>query len=137
MSESGGRARKMGIMKLILVALISLTSLAACDSNAACEGDHCVCSSGGACAVDCTPGATECHVQAAPGEPVEVNCDNNAECHVECSQASSCSVDCGGSVDCDVTCPPTGCTVTSCVDCDVTCGLTGIATHTGTTATCP
>jgi hypothetical protein len=125
------------ILFVALVSLASLTSLAACDDNATCQGDHCACTGGGACTVDCTPGAAECHVQGSPGEAVDVVCDNNGECHVECSQASSCNVDCGGSADCDVTCPPTGCTVTSCVDCDVTCGLTGIATHAGTTATCP
>lgn len=128
----------MGTMKLAILTFASLISLlAACDDGSACSGDNCVCPADEGCVHECTSGATECHIQGAPGQPVDVTCANNAECHVECSQATSCAVDCGGSTDCNVTCPATGCTVTSCVDCDVTCGIAGIATHTGTTATCP
>lgn len=124
-------------MKLTVLSLAFLAfSIGACNDSATCDGDHCLCT-GDDCTLECTPGAPECHVQGAPGADVDVTCSNNAECHVECSQAASCTVDCGGSADCDVTCPPSGCTVSSCVDCEVTCGLTGIATHTGTTATCP
>lgn len=126
----------MGTMKLIVFALLVLGALAGCESET-CEGDHCVCPSGDDCAHLCDDGAAECHVQGAPGQPVDVTCSNNAECHVECNQSPSCRVDCGGSDDCDVTCPASGCTVTNCVDCDVTCGFAGFATKNGTTATCP
>ena len=48
-------------------------------------------------------------------------------------------IDCNGTRECHVACPPTGCTVTNCIgdNCAVICGLTAIATHHGSTATCP
>jgi hypothetical protein len=99
---------------------------------------NCFCPPDQSCAHTCTPGAFECHVQGSIGFPTNVQCTDNAECHVQCAQASSCTVDCGGSDQCHVTCPPTGCTVTNCVgDCEVTCGLVNVATHVGSTATCP
>ncbi|GEM_PF-4415145 len=125
-------------MKLLLLALLTLApTLVACSSDAdSCSGDNCVCTDD--CEHTCADGAATCHIQGAPGHDVDVTCTNNADCHVECSSATSCAVDCGGSDDCNVTCPASGCTVTNCVDCSVTCGLTGaVATHTGTTATCP
>jgi hypothetical protein len=121
-------------MKLLFVA--SITFLAACGSDDdTCNGDNCVCTDD--CSHECATGGPTCHIQGAPGHDVDVTCNNNGDCHVECSQSSSCAVDCGGSSDCNVTCPANNCMVTNCVDCDVTCGLGGIATHSGTTATCP
>ena len=111
------------------------------DDTGICDnGDHCTCPLATKCIHDCTPGADECHVEGAPGEPVNVKCDGNGDCHVECSQASSCEVDCGGSTDCHVTCPLGSCEVTECDPadgCAVSCGTSGRATQSGTTATCP
>lgn len=124
----------------ILLGLMMMFAVA-CATNTggdACVGDHCVCVAGEDCTHACTPGAPECHVQGA-SSPVDVTCNSNAECHVECSSAASCDVDCGGSAECHVTCPATGCNVTKCIgeQCVVTCGALGVATRSGTTATCP
>ncbi len=128
----------------ILVSLLVTCSVAlgftacATDGGADCQGDHCVCTTADSCDHDCANGAASCHIQGSTG-PVDVTCSNNAECHVECGSAAGCNVDCGGSAECHVTCPATGCTVTDCVgaDCVVSCGLGGVASRSGTTATCP
>jgi hypothetical protein len=126
-------------MKIIFVSFTAL--LIACSTETGgdfCVDDHCVCPSDTACVHTCADGAPECHVQGMSPE-VDITCDHNGECHVECSQAASCEVECGDSAECEVTCPAGGCTVTGCDPdngCTVACGG-GIATHTGTTATCP
>lgn len=144
MSEIGAGSRIKGTMTHLLRSLACLALvLTACsirvDDDPTCRGDHCVCTAADDCVHTCADGAPECHIQGQSGQPVDVQCNNNASCHVECSTSSSCEVDCGGSADCHVTCPPSGCTVTSCSgpECVVACGLTGRATHVGTTATCP
>lgn len=141
MSAFAAHARITGTMKtyLSLILLCSaFAALPACATDDACAGDNCVCTGDDGCDHTCANGGSECHIQGSSG-PVDVTCQNNATCHVECSGASSCEVACGGSGDCHVTCPPSGCTVTGCIGeaCAVTCGLTGVATRTGTTATCP
>jgi len=127
-------------MKLIAsLLLFACLALSACNTPSGdCVGDHCVCPATGGCDHTCTPGGNECHIQGSSG-PVDVQCADNEECHVECAAAAGCNVDCGGSPECHVTCPATGCTVTDCVGagCVVSCGFGGVATLSGTTATCP
>jgi hypothetical protein len=108
--------------------------------NVVCQFDVCQCPTDAACVHTCAAGAPECHVNGAPGESVDVQCDENGDCHVACGDSTSCRVECGSSADCHVECPATGCTVTDCdpaAGCVVACGLNGPATLTGTTATCP
>jgi hypothetical protein len=125
------------IIGLLMICGVALVGCAT--DNQACSGDDCVCPTTERCDHTCADGAAQCHIQGAAGQPTDVTCSNNAECHVECSQGTSCQVECGGSAECHVTCPPSGCTVTGCVgaDCVVSCGLGGVASRTGTTASCP
>lgn len=132
--------------------LWSLCCLVACTSQAGggggddvgpvaddCFSDSCVCPGASSCNHACRAGGPPCHVQCSPGQSCDVTCEASEECHVEASQASGLTVDCDGTFECHVTCPASGCTVTNCVGagCVVSCGLTGVATHSGSTATCP
>ncbi|HEY5920453.1 MAG TPA: hypothetical protein VIV11_02225 [Kofleriaceae bacterium] len=127
--------------------LVLLICLVACTSNDGgtgpgpddCLSDSCVCPGAAACDHACAPGGPPCHVQCSAGQSCDVLCEPSEECHVEASTSGFVDVNCNNSAECHVTCPASNCTVTNCVGagCEVTCGLTGIATRTGTTATCP
>lgn len=129
-------------MKFLLSLLVTCSfALVGCGTDApqSCAGDNCVCPATTSCTHDCADGAPTCNIQGAANQAVDVSCSHNGTCHVQCESSTSCNVDCGGSTDCHVTCPPSGCTVNGCVgaECVVSCGLGGVATHNGSTATCP
>jgi hypothetical protein len=126
--------------------LLAIACLVACGTNLGgddtgldnCLTDTCLCPTTEGCDHTCEPGGIDCRVACSPGLRCDVICDPGEACRVEGSSASEVDVDCRGTNQCYVTCPATGCTVSNCShDCRVTCGLTGIATHHGSTATCP
>lgn len=127
-------------MRLVFALLFASACSVSVDSNgsAACTADECACADNESCDLDCT-GVDNCAAECGADATCNVDCSDASNCGVECQDAASCDVDCGSSSSCAVTCPDT-CTVENCTlagGCAVTCAGGGVATYTGTTATCP